>query len=70
MEYCLVKDESGHWYIIPADKYNEALDYFELIEEYWFNPKKFNYIEPEEPNYLIQLDGGYNSVIFKEYRLK
>jgi len=44
-EYALVRDDSCHWYIVPADKAQEA-------DELLHSPDT-----DEEPEYAIRIDG-------------
>lgn len=50
--YCLVNDESGHWYVCPAERAEEADDIFCSGDG------------DEVPNWLHQVNGHPNNVTF------
>jgi len=61
--YCLIQDESCHWYLCPSDKKREAEQYFESLREYWevgWNLPGTS--EPKQPTYLKQIDSPHRLV--------
>ena len=57
MEYRLVMDDDFHWYLIPADKREEALKWFE--GEYERSP---------QPEWMERIDSP-STVVFPSYRI-
>jgi hypothetical protein len=65
--YCLISDDDGHWYVVPADKRLEAYDYFEKIYKYWEEMPEEE--EPIEPEWLDRINTGISYVTFPSYQI-
>lgn len=65
-EYCLIQDNSSHWYIVPYERKEEAETYFRELDEYWLQN---GWELPPEPSYLVRIN-GYMDVIFTNYRME
>jgi hypothetical protein len=55
--WCIVSDDSGHTYLCPAERRDEAEETLEAIEEYW-NAHRYDDECPADPDYLIRFDSG------------
>lgn len=62
MRYCLVPDESGHWYVIPADR---ADDYDALL----YPEGEFDWDAWEDAlgDWIKEVDGP-QSITFENYK--
>jgi hypothetical protein len=67
--YRLISDDDGHWYVIPKDKEQEAICYFEKIYEYYEDMLE-DEEEPEMPDWLDEISGSPTMVIFKSYEIE
>jgi hypothetical protein len=57
--WSLISD-SAHTYACPIEKVDEAYKVFEAIEEYWEpGADTDNLVLPEEPDYVIRIDGTF-----------
>ncbi len=70
--YVLIQDEDSHWYVCPADKQEEAMDYFQTVSAYWDSPPRWKDRdnEPEEPGYLVEVGGAPSLVTFTGYEIE
>ncbi len=60
--YCLVQDDDGHWFVIPAEKQDEFEEYMRKI----YDLGEY----PEEPEWLDGVGGAPSRVIFENYTIK
>lgn len=57
MRYCIVSDDSGHKYLCPLDKREEAEATLNAISTYWDNFHPDNPENPPvEPDYLERIN--------------
>ena len=60
MRYCIIYDDSGHEYLCPVTRKDEANKMIEAIEKYWVTVD-YEDLEagesPEFPDFLKQIDG-------------
>ena len=70
-EYCIISDDSGHDYICPADKEQEASAILEAIEQFWSfdNVISDEADEPSLPDYLVEIGCAISRVKFTNYRI-
>lgn len=58
--YCFIGDQSGHDYLCPLDRVEEAEKMIAAVEAYWDNMDRDD-LEggcPEEPDFIERIDGG------------
>lgn len=68
-EFILIQDDDSHWYVIPADKLQEAMDYFSETAEFW-EPGNSKGMPPSAPKWLEQVGGSPSLVKFRKYRIE
>lgn len=64
--YCLIQDDSCHWYICPAERREEAMKMFEALTAYWEGD--MNEEPPDEPGFIERLDGAPERITFADWR--
>lgn len=63
--FCLISDDDGHWYVIPADKLAEAEAHFEAVYTFWRNPPDDEDARPaDDPEWMERVNGGASLVTF------
>lgn len=67
--YRLIKDDDGHWYVIPAEKEDEVERYFQAVYNYWRPGSSYDTELPDEPDYLTPIGGRPSCIVFKEYKV-
>jgi hypothetical protein len=67
-EFVLTQDDDCHWYVIPADKIEEAGSYFAAVTKYWEQGNGTGK-EPKRPKWLQEVGGSPSLVRFKEFRI-
>lgn len=67
-QFVLIQDEDCHWYVCPADKEEEASEYFEEVSQYWDTPRKSG-DPPVMPDYLDRVGGAPSLVKFTGYTI-
>jgi hypothetical protein len=68
MMFCLINDDDGHWYIIPADKRIETWNYFEKLYKYYEEMPE-DEEEPNEPDWLVKINTSLSYVTFPSYKI-
>ena len=58
MKYCFIQDDSGHWYIVPAERGAEANSIMESISDYW-RGADYDKECPEKPDWIKESDGPH-----------
>ncbi len=61
-KYCLIVDDSGHWYLTPFERKDEAEKILDSIIEYW--EEGLDGECPEMPDWIQQID-GYHKLTFE-----
>lgn len=54
--YCLVRDGSGHWYLCPVPRREEADAAVAAVERYWA-AADYSEPAPKVPDWLERIDG-------------
>ena len=63
--FVFTKDDDGHWYVIPADKQDEAAAYFDAVYNFWGGSSADeNTTEPDRPEWLMDVGGAPSLVTF------
>lgn len=61
--FCILQDDDSHWYLVPADKREEAEKYFADIAAFWENEHDSDGVsgddEPQRPDYIKDIDGPH-----------
>ena len=66
-EYCMIKDEDGHYYLCPAYRREEAVRYFAKLYEH-FSEGELDVDPLPLPKYLTEIDGP-QKLIFQNPRV-
>lgn len=56
--YCLLQDDSGHWYLCPHDRRDEGSAALEAIEAYW-RDIDIKGPAPTLPPWVKEIDGPH-----------
>jgi hypothetical protein len=64
--FCLIQDDSCHWYICPAERREEAVRMFEACSTYWEGNMEGE--SPKEPGFVERLDGAPERITFTDYK--
>lgn len=64
--FCLIQDDSCHWYICPADRRDEAERMIEAVESYWAGDQDGE--PPSEPDFIERIDGP-RKLTFTDWRV-
>jgi hypothetical protein len=64
--YCLVKDDDGHNYIIPADKLEAWEEYISDVYSFDWRDEMPGTYPPEEPSWVYRLAGSSINLTFTD----
>lgn len=75
MEYVIISDDSGHSYVCPADRQEEASGLLDEIEDFWDkmpleDRDRDPVEEPEIPDWLKPIGGAISRVKFQAFRIE
>lgn len=55
--FSLIQDDDCHWYLVPAEKREDAREYFQEVYEYWEH--NTGQLKPDKPEWLQRIDGPH-----------
>lgn len=56
--FSLIQDDDCRWYLVPAEKREEARKYFDAVAAFW-NDDDAEGDEPAMPKYIQHIDGPH-----------
>lgn len=62
--YRFIRDDDGHWYLVPAERYDEASKHFEAVYAYWNAGDDARGEPPDDPDWIQQLGCGVQRYSF------
>lgn len=57
-KYCIIQDDSCHYYLAPFERKEEAQGVLDSIEEYW-NIGDYDKECPQMPDWIVIIDGWH-----------